>query len=290
MGIEICNLTKRYGKKTVLNNVSLSIPVGMYGLLGKNGAGKTTLMRILATLFSQDSGTIRMNGVEISDKKKIREMVGYLPQEFSVYPRMSVYAALDYLGILAQVPRDIRRKRIDRLLEQVHLEGEKYTRFGRLSGGMKRRFGIAQALLNDPAILIVDEPTAGLDPEERIRLYNLLSELSEKRVILLSTHIASDLESTCSRAAILDQGSLLFQGKISELEKRTEGKVFTAELEQEQLIGWKEKYKLISIQQRGAKFTCRFLSNTSPGENCFPCTPTVEDSYMYLLGNQKEGD
>ena len=215
MEISIEHLNKNYGKQNVLKDISLHIPIGMYGMLGENGAGKTTLMRILATLSEPTTGMVEINGIDIKRKKEIRKIIGYLPQEFSIYPNMTVYSALDYLGILTELPK------------QVNLEHEKNKRFKNLSGGMKRRFGIAQALLNDPKILIIDEPTAGLDPEERLRFYNLLSELAVERIILLSTHIASDIEATCSKAAVLSSGTVVFEGQIEKLLQLGNGKVYT---------------------------------------------------------------
>lgn len=169
MEIEINNLSKKYGKKTVLKNVSVTISSGMFGLLGRNGAGKTSLMRILATLSVASGGEISINGISSKETCKIREIVGYLPQDFSFYRNMSVYGAMDYLGLLSNIPDKIRRERISTLLEKVNLKEDMKTKVRALSGGMKRRLGIAQALLHDPQVLIVDEPTAGLDPEERIR-------------------------------------------------------------------------------------------------------------------------
>ena len=259
MEIKIEHLSKRCGNKNILKDICLNIPVGMYGLLGENGAGKTTLMRILATVSEPTAGMVQINGVDIKNKKKIRQIIGYLPQEFSVYPDMSVYSALDYLGILAELPQKIRKERINQLLKQVNLEQEKNKRFKNLSGGMKRRFGIAQALLNNPEILIIDEPTAGLDPEERLRFYNLLSELAMERIIILSTHIASDIEATCSKAAVICRGNVIFQGDISELIKLGENKVYTATIQQNKLEEFKKKYHIISIYQNGENISCRFL-------------------------------
>ena len=204
-------------------------------MIGPNGAGKTTLMRILATLSEPTTGMVEINGIDIKRKKEIRKIIGYLPQEFSIYPNMTVYSALDYLGILAELPNNIRKRRINELLKQVNLEQEKNKRFKNLSGGMKRRFGIAQALLNDPKILIIDEPTAGLDPEERLRFYNLLSELAVERIILLSTHIASDIEATCSKAAVLSSGTVVFEGQIEKLLQPGNGKVYTTTILQNEL-------------------------------------------------------
>lgn len=288
MEIKIEHLSKRCGNKNILKDICLNIPVGMYGLLGENGAGKTTLMRILATVSEPTAGMVQINGVDIKNKKKIRQIIGYLPQEFSVYPDMSVYSALDYLGILAELPQKIRKERINQLLKQVNLEQEKNKRFKNLSGGMKRRFGIAQALLNNPEILIIDEPTAGLDPEERLRFYNLLSELAMERIIILSTHIASDIEATCSKAAVICRGNVIFQGDISELIKLGENKVYTATIQQNKLGEFKKKYHIISIYQNGENISCRFLSDKALQGEYVSCEASIEDSYIYLLSDYKK--
>ncbi len=288
MEIKIEHLSKRCGNKNILKDICLNIPVGMYGLLGENGAGKTTLMRILATVSEPTAGMVQINGVDIKNKKKIRQRIGYLPQEFSVYPDMSVYSALDYLGILAELPQKIRKERINQLLKQVNLEQEKNKRFKNLSGGMKRRFGIAQALLNNPEILIIDEPTAGLDPEERLRFYNLLSELAMERIIILSTHIASDIEATCSKAAVICRGNVIFQGDISELIKLGENKVYTATIQQNKLEEFKKKYHIISIYQNGENISCRFLSDKALQGEYVSCEASIEDSYIYLLSDYKK--
>lgn len=289
MEITIEHLNKNYGKRNALKDISLHIPVGMYGLLGENGAGKTTLMRILATMLEASTGTVQINGIDIKNKKEIRKIIGYLPQEFSIYPNMTVYSALDYLGILSELPKHIRKQRINEFLRQVNLEQEKNKKFKNLSGGMKRRFGIAQALLNNPQILIIDEPTAGLDPEERIRFYNLLSELAMDRIILLSTHIASDIEATCSNVAVLSSGTVIFEGQIENLLQLGAEKVYTTTIIQNELNQFKKKYRVISIHQNGTDISCRFLSNTSPQKEWVSCQPTIEDSYMYLLSSFKQG-
>lgn len=225
MQIIIENLSKAYGKKEALHNISFTIPSGMYGLLGRNGAGKTSLMRILATLSVPTNGKITMNGVSIKETTKIREMVGYLPQEFSIYRNMTVYGAMDYFGLLSNIPDKIRKEKIVTLLEMVNLQENIRTKVKALSGGMKRRLGIAQALLHNPQILIVDEPTAGLDPEERLHFRNLLREFADNRIVLLSTHIVSDIESTCKGVAVLNEGELIFNGRIEDLIQQAEGKV-----------------------------------------------------------------
>ncbi len=224
MEIRINNLSKKYGKKTALSHVSVTIHSGMYGLLGRNGSGKTSLMRILATLSKPSGGEVSMNGVPIKETAKIREMVGYLPQDFSFYRNMTVYGAMDYLGLLSGVPDKVRRERIFTLLEGVNLKDDARMKVKALSGGMKRRLGIAQALLHNPEILIVDEPTAGLDPEERMRFRNLLGKFAEGRIVLLSTHIVSDIESICENIGVLNEGRLIFNGSTEELIQKAGGK------------------------------------------------------------------
>lgn len=211
--IEIKELNKFYGKKKqALSNVNLTIGQGMFGLLGRNGAGKTTLMKTLATLLQKQSGSISVCGIPIENAKAIRKIIGYLPQDFSIYPTMNVIEVMDYLGILSGIGSRERKKRIELLLKKVNLIEQKNKKVKALSGGMKRRLGIAQALLNDPKVLIVDEPTAGLDPEERIRFRNLLCDVAEERIVILSTHIVGDIEATCENLAILNEGSVLYCG------------------------------------------------------------------------------
>ncbi|WP_334074467.1 MULTISPECIES: ABC transporter ATP-binding protein [Paenibacillus] len=214
--ITIENLSKNFGKKQALQGITLQLEPGMYGLLGKNGAGKTTLMRILATLLNKSSGTVTVCGIPIGHAKEIRQLIGYLPQDFSLYPGMTVYKAMDYLGTLSGLSRAERAQRIPELLQKVNLDDCRKLKVKALSGGMKRRLGIAQTLLHNPRILIVDEPTAGLDPEERIRFRNLLCEIAANRIVILSTHIVEDIEKTCQKIAVLDQGQIIFQGLLQD--------------------------------------------------------------------------
>lgn len=289
MEIVINNLSKNYGKKSALKNVSVTIHSGMYGLLGRNGAGKTSLMRILATLSVPSSGEISMNGIPIKETTKIREIVGYLPQDFSFYRNMSVYGAMDYLGLLSNIPDKVRKERISALLEQVNLKENVRTKVKALSGGMKRRLGIAQALLHNPQILIVDEPTAGLDPEERIRFRNLLSEFAEDRIVILSTHISSDVESSCENIGVLDNGRMIWSGGTEGLVKQAEGKVYliSAAKKKDKLI--KEKYTVLNIIASGSGTQYRVLSDTLPEEKHILQDPTLEDGYMYLLSQTDGG-
>ena len=216
MEIQITSLKKVYGKKTALDGITFSVGNGMFGLIGRNGAGKTTLMRILATLSRPSGGQVTFDGIPLEDTKKIRSFIGYLPQEFSLYQDMSVLEIMRYLAALSDIPGKTCRERIPRLLQQVNLWDDRTKKAGKLSGGMKRRLGIAQALLDDPQVLIVDEPTAGLDPEERLRFYTLLDEFSGSRTVVVSSHIMSDIEAVCENVAVLDAGRLLFAGTVEE--------------------------------------------------------------------------
>ena len=289
MEIVIKNLSKNYGRKAALKNVSVTIHSGMYGLLGRNGAGKTSLMRILATLSVPSGGEVSMNGIPINETGKIREIVGYLSQNFSFYRNMSVYDAMDYLGLLSNLPDKIRKERIASLLEQVNLKENMRTKIKALSGGMKQRLGIAQPLLHDPQILIVDEPTAGLDPEERIRFRNMLSEFAEDRIVILSTHISSDVETSCENIGVLDNGKMIWNGAAEELIKQAEGKVYliSAEKKQDKII--REKYTVLNIIASGSGTQYRVLSETLPEEKHILQAPTLEDGYMYLLSQTDGG-
>lgn len=289
MEILIRNLSKNYGKKTALKEVSMTIHSGMYGLLGRNGAGKTSLMRILATLSMPSSGEVSINGVSLKDTTKIREMVGYLPQDFSFYRNMSVYGTMDYLGLLSNIPDNIRKDRIVTLLEQVNLIDDAKTKIKALSGGMKRRLGIAQALLHNPQILIVDEPTAGLDPEERIRFRNLLSEFADERIVILSTHISSDVESVCENIGVLNNGRLIWDGSTEELMQQADGKVYLISAGKKQDKHIKETYTVLNISTSNLGTQYRVLSDTIPEEKNSPQSPTLEDGYMYLLSQMDGG-
>ena len=289
MEIVIKNLSKNYGRKAALKNVSVTIHSGMYGLLGRNGAGKTSLMRILATLSVPSGGEVSMNGISIKETGKIREIIGYLPQDFSFYRNMSVYDAMDYLGLLSNLPDKIRKERIVSLLEQVNLKENMRTKIKALSGGMRQRLGIAQALLHGPQILIVDEPTAGLDPEERIRFRNLLSEFAEDRIVILSTHISSDVEASCENIGVLDNGKMIWNGATEELVKQAEGKVYliSAGKKQDKII--REKYTVLNIIASGTGTQYRVVSETLPEEKHILQDPTLEDGYMYLLSQTDGG-
>lgn len=287
MQIEIKELNQYYVKKQVLYNINLSISTGMFGLLGRNGAGKTTLLKTLVTLLPANEGTIRMNGIDIHDQKKIRSIIGFLPQEFSMYGNMTAYQALDYLAVLSELDKRTRQTRINALLEQVNLTIHKNVKVKAMSGGMKRRLGIAQALLNDPKILVVDEPTAGLDPEERLRFRNLLAEVSEDKIVLLSTHIAGDIEAAAENVAILEQGRIIFSDSIEQLLLNAQGKIFSVQVPRTELKAAKEQVQIISLQQDGSTSHLRFIGNPEAPIMRHPLVieerPTLEDAYLYLL-------
>lgn len=282
------DVCKNYGKKEALKHINLRIPAGMFGLLGRNGAGKTTLMKILVTLLPADNGKISICGVDSKKKKEIRNMVGYLPQEFSMYGSMTVYETMDYLGTLSGLPKKIRKERIPMLLEKVNLGENHHTKVRAMSGGMKRRLGIAQALLNDPKVLVVDEPTAGLDPEERVRFRNILCDIADTRIVLLSTHIVGDIEATCENIAVLEEGSLKFTGTIDELLENASGKVYTAEVSKSELEQIKQRYSITAMHTKGSRAEIRFLCEQQPFERAQSVKPDVEDAYLYLM-NRREG-
>lgn len=285
MKIEIENLVKYYGKKRAIDNINLEINDGVYGLLGKNGAGKTTLMKIIVTLAKRTSGTIKINGVSIDDKKKVRQMIGYLPQEFSVYPMFTTYDIMDYFAALSEIKGD-KKKLIYSLLEQVNLEECAKVKVSKLSGGMKRRLAIAMALLNNPLLLVVDEPTAGLDPEERIRIRNMLGEFSKDRTVLLSTHIVSDLESFCDKLAVMDHGRIIFQGRVEDLKNQAVNNIWEIEGPKDVMS---EILKQISASCILSNIVCddkiiiKMLSNKKPFENAISLKPSLEDAYMNLV-------
>jgi ABC-type multidrug transport system, ATPase component len=284
----IKNLIKTYSSGVqALKGINLEIQPGMFGLLGPNGAGKTTLMKILATLLEPDSGTAGMNGLDlINQKAATRKMLGYLPQEFGLYPTLTAAQMLDYFAKLKGVAdRKERRALVDALLEKVNLFAERNRRLGGFSGGMRQRVGIAQALIGNPELLIVDEPTAGLDPEERTRLHNLLAEsIGQNTVILLSTHIVSDVSTLCSSFAVIRSGEILAATSPETALARLEGRIWEATLPREQVANLKASGKIISKQIAGGRTRVRMLSeNGRPAEPFTAATPTLEDHYFIVV-------
>src|SRR5215813_7919551 len=286
--LKIKDLTKTYASGIqALKGISLDVPAGMFGLLGPNGAGKTTLMKILATLLEADSGTAEMNGIDlISNQLGTRKMLGYLPQEFGLYPTLTAVQMLDYFAKLKGVAnKQERRALIDALLDRVNLSSARNQRLGGFSGGMRQRLGIAQALIGEPELIIVDEPTAGLDPEERVRFHNLLAETaSEKAVVILSTHIVSDVANLCSHMAIIQQGSILATSTPRQALTELEGSVWEATVPREQAAELKSHHRTISSQTVDGHVRLRVISKgLRPSEEFAPATPTLEDYYLNLV-------
>lgn len=290
MEIWLEDVNKFYGSKQALKEINLTIPQGMFGLLGRNGAGKTTLMKVLAALFPADGGEIDICGVPVGNAGKVREMTGYLPQDFSMYGNMTVYEAMDYLGVLSGLSKKERKERIPVLLERVNLQNNQRTKVKAMSGGMRRRLGIAQAILHDPKVLIVDEPTAGLDPEERVRFRNLLSEIAGERIVILSTHIVGDIEATCENIAIMDRGEIVYNGTVSELLSLAEGNIYTADISRMELPQVKKQYVVTGMLTQSDHVTVRFLLK-NPLQEVFAgakvCEVNVEDAYMYLMYRER---
>jgi len=279
------DVSKFYGKKQALNNINLEIEKGMFGLLGRNGAGKTTLMKSIATLLSLSSGNITVCGISVNECSKIREMIGYLPQDFSMYSNMSAYEAMDYLGVLSGLDKKSREERIPEMLSKVNLNNNMKTKVKAMSGGMRRRLGIAQAILHNPKVLIVDEPTAGLDPEERVRFRNLLSEIAEDRIVILSTHIVGDIESTCENIAVMDEGKIIFKGSVIELLDKANGNIYEAKISRAEIEDIKKKYIVTNVLMMSTEANVRFIAKNKSDvfEGAEETLPNVEDAYMYLM-------
>ncbi|GAB4075232.1 ABC transporter ATP-binding protein [Barrientosiimonas marina] len=279
--IKIENLTKYFGGRKVLDNINLDIP-GSLGLLGPNGAGKTTLMRILTTLVHSDEGQIKYGEISWENKDNVRQLIGYLPQHFSMYQNLNILDVLDHFAVLkGRENKDSRNEEVQQVLQQVNLEQNQKTKIKHLSGGMLRRVGIAQALLGDPEILVIDEPTAGLDVEERSRFRRLLRSLSENRIIIISSHIVEDLETTCDHIGIIKNGSVVSSGTRDEVIQVASGCVFESELSQKQLDSLDDD-AIISIKQMGDHYSVRYFDFRNQ-RACTSDWPTLEDAYLYRM-------
>ena len=290
MELLIDGLSKTYGNGVkALDDVTLHIPTGMFGLLGPNGAGKSTLMRTVATLQEADSGTVRLrgNGTDIdvlADKDAVRRVLGYLPQEFGVYPRVSAWQMLDHLALLKGVTRSgERRDLVDALLKKVNLWDHRKRRISGFSGGMKQRFGIAQCLIGDPLLIIVDEPTAGLDPGERNRFYDLLTEIGEQVIVILSTHIVQDVQELCSRMAIIDQGQVRYSGPPADALHAIRGRVWEKAIDKQELEAVAAQHRLISHKLVAGRPIVHVLSDGTPGDGFKAAEPNLEDVFFSTL-------
>ncbi len=283
MKLTIENLSKTYPNGVqALKNVSFTIGKGMFGLLGPNGAGKSTLMRIIATLTEADSGTVTLGDINVlQDKHAVRKVLGYLPQEFGVYPRVKPPELLNHLAILKGVTNKGERKDlIDALLERVNLQEHRKKAISSFSGGMKQRFGIAQALIGNPQLIIVDEPTAGLDPGERNRFYNLLADIGENVIVILSTHIVQDVKELCSNMAIINRGELLFAGKPGDALHDLNGMIWEKSIDKKEMEHYQTQYQLISNKLVSGRPVIHIYSDTHPG-NDFQAVPAdLEDVFF----------
>ena len=289
MELTLRNITKTYpGGVTALDDLSLTIPTGMFGLLGPNGAGKSTLMRSIATLLDLDSGTITLGDLDVRrEQDQLRRVLGYLPQDFGLYPNVDAVTMLSHIAALKGLGTTGERKgMVDALLQRTNLWKHRKKKLGGYSGGMRQRFGIAQALLGQPKLIIVDEPTAGLDPEERNRFLNLLSEIGENVIVILSTHIVEDVSEVCSRMAIIDQGRVLTEGEPRKAVDAIRGKTWRLEADRSDLPRLHEEYMVISTRLAGGRTIIHVFSETNPGPSFETTDPDLQDVYFTTLGGR----
>lgn len=287
MRLIINNLHKKYSNGVyALNDVSLDISTGMFGLLGPNGAGKSSLMRTLATLQDADSGDVILGSIDVlNEKEKVREVLGYLPQEFGVYPRTSAYDLLDYLAMIKGFGNKSERSQmVNNLLVKVNLYDARKKAVSSFSGGMRQRFGIAQCLIGNPKLVIVDEPTAGLDPGERNRFYNILSEIGEQIIVILSTHIVQDVRELCTQMAIMDKGRVLFSGNTDDALYSIKGKVWERSIAKNELADFQKNYKVISNKLVGGKPLVHVFSDSLPDGSFAPAEENLEDVFFAKIG------
>jgi ABC-2 type transport system ATP-binding protein len=281
--LSITALSKTYSNGVkALQDISLEIPTGMFGLLGPNGAGKSTLMRTIATLQEADAGTVRLGEIDVlSQKNEIRKTLGYLPQEFGLYPKISAETLLNHFAVLKGLTvRSERKAIVDALLHKTNLYDVRKQNLGGFSGGMKQRFGIAQALLNNPKLLIVDEPTAGLDPIERNRFYNLLSEIGEHTIVILSTHIVDDVKELCTNMAIINKGKVLLKGNPLKLIEQLKGSIYQKTIHKSELEDYKQQYRVINDTLFLGKPIVHIISENDPQNGFIPSQASLEDVYF----------
>jgi len=290
LNLVIERVSKQYrGGHRALNDFSLTVSTGVLGLLGPNGAGKTTLMGILATITKASAGRVLWNAIDVAkNPDALRSVLGYLPQDFGVYPNLNAIEFLQYLAAVKGLDKATADRRIPELLELVNLTDASKRPLGSYSGGMKQRVGIAQALLNDPQLLIVDEPTAGLDPEERVRFRNLLSDLSGERIVVLSTHIVSDIEATATDIALIAKGTLVAHATPEDLLLQVEGKVWEYVISSADLNAIRQQYQISSINRRSDGVHVRVLGDEPP-QGSQPVTPNLEDAYLFCLSRHRDG-
>ena len=288
--LELNDVSHVYPNGTrALDHVTLSIPRGMFGLLGPNGAGKSTLMRTVATLQTPTEGQVRFGDIDvIAEPERLRRTLGYLPQDFGVYPRVSAYDMLDHMAVLKGIAgKSERRETVEKLLEKTNLWTVRKKALAGFSGGMRQRFGIAQALIGNPELIIVDEPTAGLDPEERNRFLNLLAEIGENVVVILSTHIVDDVSDLCPLMAVIAEGRILLEGAPAALIDRTRGRIWTKTIDRDQVEAHKARYQIISTRLFAGRTVIHVLSDADPGDGFAPVQGGLEDVYFSTLAQSR---
>ena len=282
--LELNHLRKQYKNKTAVNDFSLELKEGVYGLLGANGAGKTTVLRMLCDILRPTSGSVLCNGTPIREMGgEYRRMLGYLPQDFGYYPDMKAGCYLHYLAELKALPPELIGSKTQELLQMVELYEARNKKIRTFSGGMLRRLGIAQAMLNDPEILILDEPTAGLDPKERIRFRNIISAFSRNRIVILSTHIVPDVEYIADRILLMKQGELILQGNLSQVTEKLRGCVWECTAQAGQAEALNERYAVSNLRNCGDKVSLRIVAEEKPTEDALPAEPNLEDVYLYYF-------
>ena len=285
MELSINCLTKHFGRKIAVDCVSAKLGPGVYGLLGANGAGKTTLMRMLCAILEPTCGEVTFNGEEVASMgEAYRDVLGYLPQDFGYYPTYTAAEFLLYIAALKGIPRNKAGKRVKELLGELDLSSVAGRKIRTFSGGMKQRVGIAQALLNDPQVLILDEPTSGLDPRERVRLRNLLSAYAKDKLVILSTHIVSDVEAIADEVLVMKEGKFLVRGTVQELAEQVRGKVWELTVPQDQAAVWQDRVTVANYRHEGDNVVLRIIAEEKPAEEAALCQPALDDAYLYHFG------
>jgi ABC-type multidrug transport system ATPase subunit len=285
MELQVEHLFRSYRRKEALRDVNFRLKKGTYGLLGENGAGKSTLMRIMSTVDLPTKGNIRYDGTDIFlMDEAYRSLIGYMPQNYNVYPGFTARDFLEYMGVLKGMPKEKLKSRIDEVLEFVNLSDVAGRKVKTFSGGMKRRIGIAQAIINEPEILILDEPTAGLDPKERIRFSNMISDMGKDKIVLLSTHIVSDIEAIASELIVMKNGEVLKTGNVDELVQSVKGQVWETVVNHEVYQELRKRRSVIHLKQMGKEVQVRFVGENYTGVDCRQVEPTLEDYYIYTGG------
>lgn len=284
MELSLDHLSKQYGSKIAVDSISAILTPGVYGLLGANGAGKTTLMRMLCGILEPTSGEVLFNDHEITAMgATYRNMLGYLPQDFGYYPNYTAMEFMLYMAALKGIPRNIAVKRIKKLLTTVDLNHVASKRIKTFSGGMKQRVGIAQALLNNPKVLILDEPTAGLDPKERVRFRNLLSEHAGDKIVILSTHIVSDIEAIADEVLLMKKGRIVQRGTVPELVQKAQGRVWELAVSPREAQMWQAQATVANLRHEGNHVVLRIVSDKMPSQSAVPCSASLEDLYLYYF-------